>query len=149
MPARKIVGADDLIEQVQGGFTDFDVAVAQRDLMGKVGRLGRILGPRGLMPNPRAGTVVDRNDIAKAVTEAKAGRVEFRTDREASVHVPLGKASFGEDQLLDNLATMVTEIMKARPSGSKGSYIRSLSIASTMGPGVKLEQQSALAMRAD
>lgn len=144
-----VVGADDLIEQVQGGFTDFDVAVAQRDLMGKVGRLGRILGPRGLMPNPRAGTVVDRNDVGKAVTEAKAGRVEFRTDREASVHVPLGKASFGEDQLLDNLATMVSEIVKARPSGSKGSYIRSLSIASTMGPGVKLEQQSALAMRAD
>ena len=144
-----IVGADDLIEQVQGGFTDFDVAVAQRELMGKVGRLGRILGPRGLMPNPRAGTVVDRNDVGKAVTEAKAGRVEFRTDREASVHVPLGKASFGEDQLLDNLATMVSEIMKARPSGSKGSYIRSLSIASTMGPGVKLEQQAAIAMRAD
>ncbi len=144
-----IVGADDLIEQVQGGFTDFDVAVAQRELMGKVGRLGRILGPRGLMPNPRAGTVVDRNDVGKAVTEAKAGRVEFRTDREASVHVPLGKASFGEDQLLDNLATMVSEIMKARPSGSKGSYIRSLSIASTMGPGIKLEQQAAIAMRAD
>lgn len=145
----EIVGADDLIQRVQDGFTDFDVAVAQRDMMGKVGRLGRILGPRGLMPNPRAGTVVDRNDVAKAVTEAKAGRVEFRTDREASVHVPLGKASFGEEQLLDNLATMVTEIMKARPSGSKGSYIRSLSIASTMGPGVKLEQQAAIAMRAD
>ena len=96
----EIVGSDDLIERVQDGFTEFDVAVAQRDLMGKVGRLGRVLGPRGLMPNPRAGTVVDRNDVAKAVGEAKAGRVEFRTDREASVHVPLGKASFGEDQLL-------------------------------------------------
>ncbi len=145
----EIVGADDLIQQVQDGLTDFDVAVAQRELMGKVGRLGRVLGPRGLMPNPRAGTVVDRNDVAKAVGEAKAGRVEFRTDREASVHVPLGKASFGEEQLLDNLATMVTEIVKARPSGSKGSYIRSLNIASTMGPGVKLEQQSTLALRVD
>ena len=145
----EIVGSDDLIQQVQDGFTEFDVAVAQRELMGKVGRLGRVLGPRGLMPNPRAGTVVDRSDVAKAVGEAKAGRVEFRTDREASVHVPLGKTSFGEDQLLDNLATMVSEIVKARPSGSKGSYIRSLNIASTMGPGVKLEQQSTLAMKVD
>ena len=145
----EIVGSDDLIERVQDGFTEFDVAVAQRDLMGKVGRLGRVLGPRGLMPNPRAGTVVDRNDVAKAVGEAKAGRVEFRTDRDASVHVPLGKASFGEEQLLENLATMVSEIVKARPSGSKGSYIRSLNIASTMGPGVKLEQQSTLALRVD
>ena len=145
----EIVGSDDLIQRVQDGFTDFDVAVAQRELMGKVGRLGRILGPRGLMPNPRAGTVVDRNDVAKAVGEAKAGRVEFRTDREASVHVPLGKASFGEDQLLDNLTTMVSEIVKAKPSGAKGSYIRSLNIASTMGPGVKLEHQSTLALKAD
>ncbi|MXY85148.1 MAG: 50S ribosomal protein L1 [Chloroflexi bacterium] len=145
----EIVGSDDLIERVQDGFTEFDVAVAQRALMGKVGRHGRVLGPRGLIPNPRAGTVVDRNDVAKAVGEAKAGRVEFRTDREASVHVPLGKASFGEDQLLENLATMVSEIVKARPSGSKGSYIRSLNIASTMGPGVKLEQQSTLALKVD
>ena len=145
----EIVGSDDLIQRVQDGFTDFDVAVAQRELMGKVGRLGRVLGPRGLMPNPRAGTVVDRNDVAQAVGEAKAGRVEFRTDREASVHVPLGKASFAEDQLLDNLATMVSEIVKAKPSGAKGSYIRSLNIASTMGPGVKLEQQATLALKID
>ncbi len=146
----EIVGADDLIKRVQDdGFTDFDVAIADRRMMGKVGRLGRILGPRGLMPNPRAGTVVDGEDIARAVGEAKAGRVEFRTDREASVHVPLGKASFSAEHLLDNLATMVTEIVKARPSGAKGSYIRSLNITSTMGPGVKLEQQSTLALRAD
>ncbi len=145
----EIVGSDDLIERVQDGFTDFDVAIAQRELMGKVGRLGRVLGPRSLMPNPRAGTVADRADVAAAVAEAKAGRVEFRTDREASVHVPLGKASFGEGQLLDNLSTMVSEIVKSRPSGSKGSYIRSLSIASTMGPGIKLEQQAALALEAD
>lgn len=145
----EVVGADDLIKQVQDGFTDFDVAIADRRLMGKVGRLGRILGPRGLMPNPRAGTVVDGADIVRAIGEAKAGRVEFRTDREASVHVPLGKASFPAEHLLDNLATMVTEIVKARPSGAKGSYIRSLNITSTMGPGVKLEQQSTLALRAD
>ncbi len=145
----EIVGSDDLIERVQDGFTDFDVAVAQRELMGKVGRLGRVLGPRGLMPNPRAGTVVDRNDVAKAVGEAKAGRVEFRTDREASVHVPVGKASFGEDQLLDNLATLVSEIVKAKPSGAKGSYIRSLNMASTMGPGIKLEPQSTLSLNVD
>ena len=144
-----VVGDDDLIKQVQDGFTDFDVAIAQRDLMGKVGRLGRVLGPRGLMPNPRAGTVVDADDVAQAVMEARAGRVEFRTDREASVHVPIGKASFEEGQLLDNLATLVGEIVKSKPSGSKGSYIRNLSLTSTMSPGVKLEQQATLAMRAE
>ncbi len=145
----EIVGSDDLIQRVQDGFTDFDVAVAQRELMGRVGRLGRVLGPRGLMPNPRAGTVVDRNNVAKAVAEAKAGRVEFRTDREASVHVPLGKASFDAEQLLDNLATMVSEIVKSKPSGAKGSYIRSLNIAPSMGPGVKLEPQATLALKID
>ena len=145
----EVVGSDDLISRVADGFTDFDVAIAQRDLMGKVGRLGRVLGPRGLMPNPRSGTVVDAADIGQAVGEAMAGRVEFRTDREASVHVPVGKASFEESQLLDNLATIVSEIMKARPSGSKGTYIRSLHLTPTMGPGVKLEQQSTLDLKAD
>lgn len=146
----EVVGADDLINRVQNdGFTDFDVAIAQRELMGKVGRLGRVLGPRGLMPNPRSGTVVDGADIAQAVSEAKAGRVEFRTDREASVHAPIGKASFDDAQLLDNLATLVGEIVKARPSGSKGAYIRSLNLAPSMGPGVKLEQQSTLELKAD
>lgn len=146
----EVVGGDDLINRVQNdGFTDFDVAIAQRDMMGKVGRLGRVLGPRGLMPNPRSGTVVDSADIAQAVGEAKAGRVEFRTDREASVHAPIGKASFADEQLLDNLATLVGEIVKARPSGSKGAYIRSLNLAPSMGPGVKLEQQSTLELRAD
>ena len=146
----EVIGSDDLIQRVQNdGFTDFDVAVAQRELMGKVGRLGRILGPRGLMPNPRAGTVVDAPDVGKAVAEAKAGRVEFRTDREASVHVPIGKVSFESEQLLESLATLVSEIVKAKPSGAKGSYIRSLNLAPTMGPGVKLEAQSTLALRAD
>ena len=146
----EVVGADDLINRVQNdGFTDFDVAIAQRELMGKVGRLGRVLGPRGLMPNPRSGTVVEGANIAQAVGEAKGGRVEFRTDREASVHAPIGKASFDDEQLLDNLATLVGEIVKARPSGSKGSYIRSLNLAPSMGPGVKLEQQSTLELKAD
>ena len=144
-----VVGADDLISRVQDGFTDFDVAIAQREMMGKVGRLGRILGPRGLMPNPRSGTVVDGVDIDRAIGEAKAGRVEFRTDREACVHVPVGKASFAEAQLLDNLSTIVNEIVKAKPTGSKGTYIRSFNLASSMGPGVKLEQQSTLDLKAD
>ena len=144
-----VVGADDLIARVQDGFTDFDVAIAQREMMGKVGRLGRILGPRGLMPNPRSGTVVDGVDSDRAVGEAKAGRVEFRTDREACVHVPVGKASFAEAQLLDNLSTIVNEIVKSKPSGSKGTYIRSFNLASSMGPGVKLEQQSTLDLKAD
>lgn len=145
----EVVGADDLIKRVEDGFTDFDVAVAQRELMGKVGRLGRVLGPRGLMPNPRSGTVVDGGDVGKAVSEAKAGRVEFRTDREASVHVPVGKAAFEDAALLDNLATVVQEIVKAKPSGLKGTYIRSLHLASSMGPGVKLEQTSTLALKAE
>lgn len=146
----EVVGGDDLINRVQNdGFTDFDVAIAQRELMGKVGRLGRVLGPRGLMPNPRSGTVVDGANIAQAVGEAKGGRVEFRTDREASVHAPIGKASFPDDQLLDNLATLVGEIVKAKPSGAKGAYIRSLNLAPSMGPGVKLEQQSTLELKAD
>ena len=146
----EVVGGDELINRVQNdGFTDFDVAIAQRELMGKVGRLGRVLGPRGLMPNPRSGTVVDGADIAQAVGEAKGGRVEFRTDREASVHAPIGKASFADELLLDNLATLVSEIVKAKPSGAKGAYIRSLNLASSMGPGVKLEQQSTLELKAD
>jgi len=145
----EVVGADDLIKRVEGGYTDFDVAVAQRELMGKVGRLGRVLGPRGLMPNPRSGTVVEGDDVGKAVSEAMAGRVEFRTDREASVHVPVGKAGFEREQLLDNLATVVQEIVKAKPSGVKGTYIRSLHLASTMGPGVKLEQTTTLALKAE
>lgn len=139
-----IVGSDDLIDRVQGGFTDFDVALAQRELMGKVGKLGRVLGPRGLMPNPRAGTVVGGNEIGKAVEEAQAGRVEFRVDRLALMHMPVGKASFEEQQLVENIASLVTEIVKAKPSGSKGSYIRGLHLTSTMGPSVKLELQSTI-----
>jgi large subunit ribosomal protein L1 len=134
-----IVGSDDLIRQVQGGYLDFDVAVAQRELMGKVGSLGRVLGPRGLMPNPRNNTVVNTEDIARAVTEAKSGRVDFRMDRTNVLHVILGKASFTEEQLMGNLKAMVDEIQRNRPTGAKGDLIRAASLTSTMGPGVRLD----------
>ena len=140
------VGADELIKKIEGGWTDFDVALAQRELMGKVGRLGRILGPRGLMPNPRAGTVVDGANIAKAVQDAKQGRVEFRLDRTSLVHAPIGKVSFNEDQLLENLATLVSEVVKAKPSGGKGQFIRSMSLTTTMGPSIKLDISPTLAL---
>lgn len=141
------VGSDDLIKQIEGGWTDFDVALAQRELMGKVGRLGRILGPRGLMPNPRSGTVVDAQDLGKAVTDARQGRVEFRLDRTALMHVPIGKVSFDERNLLDNLAVLVNEVNKAKPSGAKGQYIRSITLTSTMGPGIKLDVNETLALQ--
>lgn len=141
------VGSDDLIKRIEGGWTDFDVALAQRELMGKVGRLGRVLGPRGLMPNPRSGTVVDADDIGKAVNDARQGRVEFRLDRTAIIHAPIGKVSFEEAALLDNLATLVQEIVKAKPAGAKGQYIRSITLATTMGPGVKLDLTPTLALK--
>jgi len=134
-----IVGSDDLIKQVQGGFFDFDVAIAQREMMGKVGALGRALGPRGLMPNPRNNTVVGAEDIARAVNEAKSGRVDFRIDRTNVLHVILGKASFSEEQIMGNLRAMVDEIQRNRPTGAKGDLIRTASITSTMGPGVRLD----------
>ncbi len=141
-----VVGGDDLIKRVEGGWTDFDVALAQRELMGKVGRLGRILGPRGLMPNPRSGTVVDGEDIAKAVHDARQGRVEFRIDRTALLHAPFGKCSFSDEALLENLATLVDAIQKAKPSGGKGQYIRTMAIAPTMGPSVRLELAPTMAL---
>jgi large subunit ribosomal protein L1 len=140
------VGSDDLIKRIEEGWTDFDVALAAREMMSKVSRLGRILGPRGLMPNPRTGTVVDPEDLAKAVSDARQGRVEFRLDRTALIHVPIGKVSFEEDALLENMATIVDAIVKAKPSGAKGQYIRSVSLATTMGPGIKLELAPTLAM---
>jgi large subunit ribosomal protein L1 len=133
-----IVGSADLAQRIQDeGFTDFDVAIATPDQMGVVGRLGRILGPRGLMPNPRTGTVT--NDVGKAVSEAKAGKLEYRTDRGANVHMPLGKLSFDERRLLENYAAVVEEIARAKPAAAKGRYIRSITIASTMGPGIKVD----------
>ncbi len=144
----EFVGSDDMINKIQGeGWTDFDVAIAQRELMGKVGRLGRVLGPRGLMPNPRSGTVVDGADIAKAVREAKAGRVEFRLDRTALLHVPIGKSSFSDDALMENLATLITAINAAKPSGAKGQYIKSITLTTTMGPGIPLDLGQTLALQ--
>ena len=132
-----IVGAADLAKRVEEGFTDFDVAVATPDQMGVVGRLGRILGPRGLMPNPKTGTVTF--DIAKAVRDAKAGKLEYRTDRGANVHVPIGRKSFAERQLVENYAALVDEIVRAKPAAAKGRYIRQITITSTMGPGIHVD----------
>jgi len=141
-----VVGGDDLVKKVEGGWTEFDVALAQREMMGKVGRLGRVLGPRGLMPNPRSGTVIDEQDVARAVRDARQGRVEYRLDRSAIIHVPIGKISFEEDKLLENLASIVETIVKSRPAGAKGQFIRSITLTTTMGPGIKLEPTSTLAL---
>lgn len=143
------VGSDELIQRVADGYTSFDVALAQRELMGKVGRLGRILGPRGLMPNPRSGTVLETADIARGVREAKSGRVEFRLDRTNLVHVAIGKVSFDDQLLMDNLAALINEIVKAKPQAAKGQYIRSATLASTMGPGVHVEVAPMLALAAE
>ena len=142
-------GADELIARVADGWTDFDVAIAQRELMGKVGRLGRILGPRGLMPNPRNNTVMDAANIPRAVREGKFGRVEFRLDRTNLVHMALGKVSFSDEQLSENLSAIMSEIAKARPSDIKGQYIRSATLTSTMGPGVQVDVQPLLALAAE
>ena len=132
-----VVGAEDLAERVQGGFDDFDIAIATPDLMPVVGRLGRILGPQGKMPNPKVGTVT--MDVAKAVEESKAGKIEYRTDRTAIVHLTIGKTSFDERALLENYAAVIEELIRAKPSAAKGRYIRSITMASTMGPGVKID----------
>jgi large subunit ribosomal protein L1 len=132
-----VVGAEDLAKRVEEGFTDFDVAIATPDMMGVVGRLGRVLGPRGLMPNPKTGTVTF--DVGKVVSESKAGRLEYRTDRGANVHVAIGKKSFEEKALLENYATVVEEIVRAKPAAAKGRYIRKITLTSTMGPGIHLD----------
>jgi large subunit ribosomal protein L1 len=132
-----VVGAEDLAKRIEEGFDDFDVAIATPDLMPVVGRLGRILGPSGKMPNPRVGTVT--MDVAKAVEESKAGKVEYRTDRTAIVHLVVGKASFDEQRLLENYAAVVEELVRAKPAAAKGRYIHSITLASTMGPGVKVD----------
>ena len=139
-----VVGADDLAKRIEGGWFDFDIAVATPDGMGMVGRLGRVLGPRGLMPNPRSGTVT--MDIGKAVRDAKGGRVEFRVDKTGVVHTIIGKASFSEQQLMDNFATLVDALVRAKPSGVKGVYIRGAHLTSTMGPSAKLDLTQTLAL---
>ena len=140
-----IIADDEVIKKIQGGWTDFDVAIAVPSMMGKVGRLGRVLGPRGLMPNPRAGTVAPASDLERLIKEAKAGRVEFRVDRTANIHVPIGKASFTEEQLLENLQAMINAIKRARPAAVKGAYVRRITLTNTMGPGIRLDTPEALA----
>ena len=133
------VADDEMIKRIQEGWTDFDVAIAVPSMMGKVGRLGRVLGPRGLMPNPRAGTVAPGPDVPRLIQEAKAGRVEFRVDKTGNIHVPVGKASFSEEQLIDNLNTLIGVVKRARPAAAKGIYIRRMVIANTMGPGIRMD----------
>jgi len=142
-----IADTDEWITKIQNGWTDFDVAIATPDMMGKAGRLGRVLGPRGLMPNPKAGTVVPAEDLPRVINEAKAGRVEFRLDKTANIHVPVGKASFEIDKLYDNMSTLMDAIKKAKPAAAKGSYIRRVTVAATMGPGIKVDTNLAQGMK--
>jgi len=137
---------DETIAKILGGWTDFDVAISTPDMMGKVGRLGRILGPRGLMPNPKAGTVVPPEDIARVVRESKAGRVEFRVDKTSNLHIPVGKVSFDKEKLYENLAALMEAIKKARPAASKGIYIRRVTLTTTMGPGIKVDPAQSQSM---
>ncbi|MFO7743593.1 MAG: 50S ribosomal protein L1, partial [Anaerolineae bacterium] len=143
-----VADSDEWFEKIEGGWMDFDAALAVPQMMGKVGRLGRYLGPRGLMPNPKAGTLVEADDLPEMIDAIKAGRVEFRVDKHANLHVPIGKVSFPTDKLLDNFATMVDAVVKGRPSGASGRYIRKIVVTSSMGPGIKIEPTEALAMEA-
>ena len=140
------VGSDDLIKQIQDGWLDFDVTIAIPQVMGKVGRLGKILGPRGLMPNPKAGTIVPAEDLPRAIKEARLGRVEFRVDKTANLHVPVGKVSFPAEKLLDNMAALFEAVKKAKPASSKGQYVKKITLATSMGPGIKLDTSQALAL---
>lgn len=137
------VGSDEFIEKIKEGWTDFDVAIATPDIMGDVGKLGKILGPRGLMPNPKAGTVTF--DVAKAVQDSKAGKVEFRVDKSANVHVAIGKVSFSDSALVDNAKALLGELLRLKPAAAKGQYIKSLTLSSTMGPGVRVDHISEIA----
>jgi len=141
------VGLDDLVKKIQGGWFDFDVAIAIPPVMGKVGRLGRMLGPRGLMPSPKSNTVVREEDLARTIEEARKGRVEFRVDRLANMHVPIGKVSFPLEHLLENLGALMEAIVAARPPAVKGQYVRRITLASTMGPGVRMDTTQAMALQ--
>ncbi len=140
------VADDEMIARINDGWTEFDVALAVPDMMRKIGRLGRVLGRRGLMPNPKAGTLVQAEDIPRAIEEARAGRVEFRNDKTANIHVPIGKVSFSEDQLRDNMAAIMDTIRRNRPAAAKGTYVRRVVVTSTMGPGIRVDPNIALAM---
>lgn len=142
------IADDELIKKIQGGWMDFDAAVATPSSMSKVGRLGKVLGPRGLMPNPKAGTVVPEDDLPRVINELKAGRVEFRIDKTANLHVQIGKASFELQQLYDNMAALMDAVKRAKPASSKGTYLRRLTVTSTMGPGIRVDVNAALAMGA-
>jgi len=138
-----IADSDEWIQKIQQGFTDFDVAIATPDMMAKAGRLGRVLGPRGLMPNPKAGTVVPAEDLPRVIKEAKAGRVEFRLDKSGNIHAPIGKVSLDQKALYENLAAFLDAVRKARPAGAKGTYIKKITLASTMGPGIHVDLSAA------
>jgi large subunit ribosomal protein L1 len=140
-----IIADDEVIKQIQGGWTEFDVAIAVPSMMGKVGRLGRVVGPRGLMPNPRAGTVAPGSDLPRLIEESKAGRVEFRVDKTANIHAPIGKAGFSNEQLLENLQSLIEAIKRNRPASVKGAYVRRITMANAMGPGIRLDLSEALA----
>jgi large subunit ribosomal protein L1 len=141
------VGLDDVIAKIQGGWLDFDMAIATPQVMGKVGRLGRILGTRGLMPNPKAGTIVQPDDLPRAIKEARQGRVEFKVDKTGNLHVPIGKVNFTSQQLMDNLSSLMDAINRARPSGAKGIYVRRVTLTSTMAPGIRLDTTLATALK--
>jgi large subunit ribosomal protein L1 len=141
------VGSDDLIQQIQEGWLDFEMAIAIPQMMGKVGRLGKILGPRGLMPNPKAGTLVPAEDLPRLIKEMRSGRVEFRLDKTANMHVPIGKVSFPKENLLDNLAALMEAVLKAKPASAKGQFIRKITLTTTMGPGIKVDVAEARALK--
>lgn len=140
-------GGDELIQRIQGGWFDFDVAIATPPMMRKVGRLGRQLGPRGLMPSPKAGTIVSEDDLERVITEARQGRVEYRIDKTANIHVPVGKSSFDTDALEENMSAVMEAIVKARPAAAKGTYIRKITLCNTMGPGIRVDPMAAMAMK--
>ena len=140
-------GSDDLIEQIQGGWFDFDVAIATPPMMRKVGRLGRLLGPRGLMPSPKAGTIVQEDDLARVIQEARQGRVEYRVDKTANIHVPIGKSSFAVEDLQENMAAVMEALVRARPPAAKGTYIRKATLCNTMGPAIRVDPVAAMAMK--
>jgi len=140
------VGSDELIKKIEGGWLDFDTAMATPDMMGRVGKLGKILGRRGLMPNPKSGTVVTSDDLPRVINDARKGRVEFKLDRTAIIHVSIGKISFEADKLLDNLTAMIEAVVRAKPSGVKGQYVKTASLTTTMGPGIRLDLKTTLSL---